>query len=181
MSSACTTISSGICPPGNAACIRSYVCMIGRLSGIPSTPLSTVFSRRLGIASAISSPPASTADTSGRRSTRSRIADHTRDSPSPRRRRRCTNGTRPFSTLSPSFDSTAGRTVSEPSIETATTRIVPTANDMNVALPVRNMPAIAIITVSPETSTARPEVAAAIARAASLEWPARRSSRSRRR
>ena len=50
-------------------------------------------------------------------------------------------------------------------------------NDMNVALPVRNMPAIAIITVSPETSTARPEVAAAISSAASLEWPARRSSR----
>ena len=51
-----------------------------------------------------------------------------------------TNGTRPFSTRSPSFESTAGRTVSEPSIATATTRIVPTANDMNVALPVRNMP-----------------------------------------
>ena len=35
-----------------------------------------------------------------------------------------TNGIRPFSTLSPSFESTAGRTVSEPSIATATTIIV---------------------------------------------------------
>ena len=40
------------------------------------------------------------------------------------RRRRCTNGIRPFSTRSPSFESTAGRTVSEPSIATATTIIV---------------------------------------------------------
>ena len=87
---------------------------------------------------------------------------------------------RPFSTLSPSFDSTAGSTVSDPSTATATTTIVPTANDMNVALPVRNIPAIAIITVRPETSTARPEVAAAICSAASFERPARRSSRSRR-
>ena len=37
------------------------------------------------------------------------------------------NGMRPFSTLSPSLDSTAGRTVTLPSIATATTSIVPTA------------------------------------------------------
>ena len=155
--------------------------MIGRSWGIPSTPVSTVFSRRPGIASVNRTVAASTAETSGRRRTRSRIADQTRDSPSRPRFSRETNGTRPFSTRSPSFESTAGRTVREPSTATATTRIVPTANDMNVALPVRSMPAIAIITVSPDTSTARPEVAAAIASAASFEWPARRSSRSRRR
>ena len=46
-------------------------------------------------------------------------------------------------------------------IATATTRIVPVANDENVELPVRYMPAIATMTVRPEISTARPEVAAA--------------------
>ena len=96
------------------------------------------------------------------------------------RRRRCTNGTRPFSTRSPSLESIAGSTVSEPSIATATTIIVPTEKDMNVLSPERNMPAIAIRTVMPETSTARPEVAAAAASAALSLRPARRSSRSRR-
>ena len=61
---------------------------------------------------------------------------------------------RPFSTRSPSFESTAGSTVSEPSMATATTIIVPTEKDMNVLSPERNMPAIAIRTVMPETSTA---------------------------
>jgi hypothetical protein len=46
---------------------------------------------------------------------------------------------------------------------TATTRIVPVANDWNVDAPARYIPAIAIITVKPEIITARPEVAAAAA------------------
>ena len=50
---------------------------------------------------------------------------------------------------------------------------------MNVLSPERNMPAIAIRTVMPETRIARPEVAAAAARAALSLRPARRSSRSR--
>ena len=49
----------------------------------------------------------------------------------------------------------------EPSTATATTRIVPMPNETNTALPARNMPAIAAMTVKPEISTARPEVAAA--------------------
>jgi hypothetical protein len=48
-------------------------------------------------------------------------------------------------------------------------------------LPAKNMPAIAIITVKPETSTARPEVAAAACSAACGPRPASRSSISRRR
>ena len=83
-----------------------------------------------------------------------------------------TNGIRPFSTRSPSFESTAGRTVREPIIATATTSIVPTEKDMNVLSPERNMPAIAIRTVMPETRIARPEVAAAAARAAPSLRPA---------
>jgi hypothetical protein len=70
--------------------------------------------------------------------------------------------------------------VSEPSIATATTRMVPVANDANSAAPARYMPAMAIITVQPEISTARPEVAAAASSAASGPRPAARSSRSRR-
>ena len=84
-------------------------------------------------------------------------------------------------TRSPSFDSTAGRTVSEPITAIATTRIVPVANEVNVDAPARYMPDIAMITVTPETRTARPEVAAAAASAASGAFPRARSSRSRRR
>ena len=88
---------------------------------------------------------------------------------------------RPFSVRSPSTESTAGSTVSDPSIATATTTIVPVANDVNVAAPAKYIPAIAIMTVTPETSTARPDVAAAASMAASLLRPAARSSRTRRR
>ena len=88
---------------------------------------------------------------------------------------------RPFSTRSPSQARTAGRTVSEPITATATTRIVPVANDGKVGAPARYMPAIAIITVNPETITARPEVAAAAASEACSLRPDSRSSRSRRR
>lgn len=88
---------------------------------------------------------------------------------------------RPLSTRSPSHASTAGITVTEPIIAIPTTRIDPTPRAVKVGSPPRNIPAIAIITVAPETSTARPEVAAAVARAWASEAPRRRSSRSRRR
>ena len=68
--------------------------------------------------------------------------------------------------------------MSEPSTAIATTRIVAIANDPNVLSPVRNIPAIAVITVRPEIRTERPEVAAASSAADSL-LPAARSSRSR--
>ena len=86
---------------------------------------------------------------------------------------------RPFSTLSPSRPSSAGSTVSEPTIATNTTIIVATENDMNVLSPDRNMPAIAAITVMPEIRTLRPDVAAAASSAARSLRPAERSSRSR--
>ena len=68
----------------------------------------------------------------------------------------------------------------EPSTATATTRIAPTASELKIALPVRNMPAIATATVPPETTTARPEVAAAISTASRAVRPRARSSRARR-
>ena len=87
---------------------------------------------------------------------------------------------RPRSTRSPSSAISAGRTVSEPSMETITTIAVASAMPMKVPRPVRNMAAIATTTVNPEVSTALPEVAAAVASASRFELPAARSSRARR-
>ena len=89
-----------------------------------------------------------------------------------------TKGTRPFSSqfLRPRKESIAGRKVIEPSIATATTSIVPMPKPMKIALPANSSPAIAVSTVMPEISTARPDVAAAISTAASVEWPRSRSS-----
>ena len=53
----------------------------------------------------------------------------------------------------------------------ATTRIVPSAKEMKALSPLMNMPAIATITVTPEISTARPEVAAAASSACALAAP----------
>ena len=119
------------------------------------------------------------AATTGRRMTRLTTPLQNRDSPAGRRSR-LVNGIRPFSTRSPSQASTAGSTSSETNISTATTLTVATANDSKVASPVMNMPDMAIITVIPEISTARPEVRAAASRDSCGLLPLARSSRSRR-
>ena len=80
--------------------------------------------------------------------------------------------------MSPSLESSAGSTVSDPITATATTRIVATPKAAK-SFPANSIPAIAIITVTPEMSTERPEVAAAASSAASGLRPAARSSRSR--
>ena len=136
-----------------------------------------------GMASATSRPPERTADSSGRLRTRVRMAPHMRDSPPEARRRFVTNGTRPFSVQPRRLSDmiSAGSAVSEPSIATATTSMVPTPNEVNTGLPARNSPAMAVMTVKPEMSTARPDVAAAISSACSGERPLPRSSISRRR
>lgn len=105
----------------------------------------------------------------------------TRESPAFERRNRWRIGTRPRSIRRPSAAIIAGSIVSDPIIATATTMIVPTANDVNVRDPAKNIPAIAMITVRPLTMIARPEVAAAVRSASSSLAPAARSSRSRRR
>ena len=51
--------------------------------------------------------------------------------------------------------------------------------DVNTFEPAKSIPAIAIKTVTPEMSTACPDVAAARRRPACPSWPAARSSRSR--
>ena len=110
------------------------------------------------------------------------IAPQTRDSPLALWRRLVTYGTRPFSSqfLRLRNESIAGRKVSEPSIATATTSIVPMPKPTKIGLPANSSPAIAVSTVMPEMSTARPDVAAAISTAASAEWPRSRSSITRR-
>ena len=86
-----------------------------------------------------------------------------------------------MSTRSPSQASIAGTTVTEPIIAMPTTMIAPTPSEKNVLSPARNMPAMAAITVNPETRIARPEVADAVWTASILLAPRRFSSRSRRR
>ena len=175
---ALTTTLAAIALPGNAFCIWLYAFTAGSECGNVSGPRVARRSWRAGKASATSTPPARTADRRGRRRTRSTIEPQIRPSPSSRRSR-LTNGTRSRSTLSPSLESSAGMTVSEPSIAVATTVIVARPNEAKAASPVRNMPAIATMTVSPEMSTERPEVAAAASIAACWPRPAARSSRTR--
>ena len=173
--------SAALAPPGNASSITWNAASSGWLFGNASSPLSAVCRCNAGSASTRSSAVDATVAITGWRRTGLRIAPQKR-LPSPLSfRSRCRNGILPFSTLSPSRERIAGSTVSEPIIATATTIIVPIANDMNVLSPESNMPAIAMITVKPEISTARPDVAAAASSAARSLRPARRSSRSRRR
>ena len=87
---------------------------------------------------------------------------------------------RPLSMRSPSQASMAGTTVTEPIMATATTMIAPMPSEVNVRSPASSRPPMAAITVKPETSTARPEVAAAVWTASSFPAPLAFSSRSRR-
>ena len=134
----------------------------------------------VGIANTRSAAVAPAAETRGCRRTGFRIRDHSALSPA-FHGWFLMIGTPPFSTRSPSQASSAGRTVRDPTTATATTMIVPVANEVNVGAPPRYMPAMATITVRPEMSTARPDVAAAAASDASSLRPDSRSSRSRRR
>ena len=171
--------TAGVAPPGNASRTLLNDWTSASDFGRASKPDWLVCRLSAGIASTIRTAVAPIAETSGRRRTALRIAPQRRPCPSSLLSRPM-SGTRTLSTRSPSHDSIAGRTVSEPIIATATTIIVPMANDMNVLSPEKNIPAIAIITVTPEMRTARPDVAAAASSAAVSLRPARRSSRSRR-
>ncbi len=182
MSLALTTTSAGSLPPGKASLMRLYVCTIGSESPNSWSRVSCwVFMPSAGAATAKSAPAATTTETSGLASTPRSTAVQNRLSPFPRRLRRPRNGSRPFSTRSPSSDSSAGSTVTEPTMATATTISEARPIASNSASPVNSMPAIATHTVTPETMIARPLVAAAIRRAVPASRPASRSSRSRRR
>ena len=134
----------------------AYVCMIGRLLGTPRrTRVDGAHADSAGNASASSTPTEMTTDRDG-------PAQHVPDHPRPaarttaRARRRAMIGhspTRPGRRDSPSR---AGNTVTDPMTATATTSIVPRPSEVKTALPATNIPAIAVITVSPDMRTARP-------------------------
>ena len=140
-----------------------------------------------GTASATSAPTDSTRVTAGYFSAGRRTVDQNPDRPPPdapawrEADNRHRKGMRGRSTQRPSFASSAGRTVSEPSTATATTVMEPTASDEKMASLASSMPAIEIITATPDTTTACPDVAAAISTASRCPAPLARSSRSRRR
>ena len=140
--------------------------------------LVTLFMPSAGIASATSSPPASTSEMPGRRMTRPVSGGP--EAGLARRAAPAAENRDPALLHSVSEPAEhRGSTVSDANIAIATTRIVPLANEMNVLSPLMNMPAIATITVTPEIRTARPDVAAAASSAAVSLRPAARSSRSR--
>jgi hypothetical protein len=133
-----------------------------------------------GTARTTSTVAAAPPQTSGRRTTaRASMPQNLESLAAVRRLPR--NGMRPRSVHLPSMDKIPGRKVSEPSTATPTTMIVPTATPENTSIPVRNSPDMAIITVTPDTRMARPEVLAAIRSACWVSCPAARSSRVRRR
>ena len=179
-SEACRTTSAGVGAPGNAVITALYVFTIGSSRGMSVKLGSFVCIDSTGDAAASSTAPVSANATAGRRRTRSRTKLQKRDSPAACLRFP-TYGMRPRSTRSPSFDSIAGRTVSDPSTEAATTSIVPIAMPVKMRLPAMNSPAIAMSTVQPEMRTACPDVAAARSSDALGSVPIARSSRSRRR
>jgi hypothetical protein len=143
-------------------------------------PGSSRFSRSTGTASASRAIAAMPPQASGRFTTARASAPQNLDSLAAVRRLP-RYGIRPRSVHLPSIDKIAGRKVSDPRMATPTTKIVPTATPEKTSMPVRNSPAMAIITVRPDTTMARPEVCAAIRRASALVRPAARSSRVRRR
>ena len=171
-------MTAGAGLPGYAAWISCQVCTVGMLRGRSLASGVVVWMPSAGEASTSNTATAATADSFGLRSTRSSTAPHTRLSRSACRSRH-SHGMRPLSTRSPSSASIAGSTVSEPTTATATTSMVPSAKPLKILLPAKNMPAIAMSTVSPLTSTERPDVAAAASNDASGSLPFARSSRSR--
>ena len=130
-----------------------------------------------GTASATSNPPDTQAASTGRRITRSTTPAQNRDSPAVASCGR--NAIRPRSTRGPSSRSSAGSTVTDPATAQATTTIVPAAIPLKMAEPTTNWPAIAIATVVPAISTARPDVRDVRSSASRTDAPRRRSSRER--
>ncbi len=175
-----STTSAGSGPPGKACWMLSRARTTGTLAGSSWMPGSSRCRDSTGTARASSRTAATPPQASGRRTTARASRPQNFDSRAAVRRRP-SHGIRPRSVQVPSSDNIAGRKVSEPSTATPTTRIVPTATPENTSMPVRNNPARAIITVSPEITMARPEVPAAMRSASFVSCPAARSSRVRRR
>ncbi len=172
-----TTSSASFGAPGKARSIARWAAMAGRSAGSADSKLLAGFSSSAGSASVPSRHTAVTSETTGRRVT---VCASRAQTPARGARRRPRNGMRPLSMRSPSSASVAGRTVSDPITAIRTTTIVASAIEVNTARPVNSSPASATITITPETTIARPTVAVVASSAACGPLPARRSSRSRR-
>ena len=172
-----TTTSAGAGACGNARWI-SLMVRTTAWPGGASTAGSPSRMPSAGAASASRATAAAVPQIAGWATTRRTSAAHSRDGRAAARLRP-RNGIRPRSARGPSQDSSAGSTVSEPATAMPTTAIVPSAMPVNWSMPVRNSPAIAIITVPPDTRIARPDVPAAIRSDSGSARPFARSSRSR--
>ena len=178
-----TTTSAGDGAWGKARWIAAVVATTAWPGGT-STAGSPSRMPSAGAASASRATVAVTPQIAGWATTRRTSAAHSRDGRAPvtgRGRPRPRNGIRPRSARGPSQDSSAGSTVSEPATAMPTTAMVPIAIPVNSSMPVRNSPAIAIMTVRPDTRIERPDVPAAMRSASGKDRPRARSSRSRRR
>ena len=139
---------------GNAAVSRSYACITAVSRGRSSVPGNFSVIPSAGDATASSAVTETSSVATGCLSAGFSIAGQNRGLARCSAVSRQTSGIRGRSTQRPSFASTAGSTVSEPTTATATTRIEPTAKDENTASRARNSPAIEMMTAVPETTTA---------------------------
>ena len=154
--------------PPRISCVGSNCrCML-----LPSTI------ENAGAARASNSAAAASADTHGRRITRPVQRDQNRDWVASGRRDQCRYDDR-FAAARPNAASTAGVNVVEVSTAMATARMAPVAIDCSTGVLIRYRPVTEAITVIPDSTTARPEVAIAASAASAGSRPARSSSRNR--
>ena len=113
-----------------------------------------------GAASIRSTAAAAAADAHGRRITMVTHRVQNRDCTDSGTRDQCSSAER-RATARPNMDSTAGVKVVEVSTAIATARIAPVAIERNTGVLMRYSPVSEAITVSPESTTARPDVAIA--------------------
>ena len=156
-------ISGPFVPGPKPSVFRSYACRVIVSDG--SLPASGKPSRMssAGYASASSTSVATIAAGQGRRWTAwlQRAAGDSPRARSVRLRGRPRNGSRSRSTRGPRYDSSAGSSVTAPSITTSTASEAAIATPYMYGRPVRNRPITAITTVPPAMITLRPAVVTA--------------------
>jgi hypothetical protein len=175
-----TSTCTGLDAPGSLARTAALAPTIASASAgnwrVEPTPVS---SDSVGAASPRSTAAASSSDSTGRRMTRRvQRAQKSRRRKTSRARRPSAPANRPGATARRFISAiSAGSSVADASMETATTRIAPSAIERIAWFGTSHSPASDSITVIPEKSTATPDVAMARARASAGARPSRTSSR----
>ena len=131
-----------------------------------------------GAASVSSSAAAARADAQGRRITQPVHRVQNLDWVASTRRPQCRYDDR-LAARRPKVASTAGVSVVDVSTATATARIAPVAIDCSTGVLIRYSPVTDAMTVNPDSTTAKPDVAIAASAASWGSRPARNSSRKR--